>query len=256
MKILNFYNFIIEKVQDDWFEKNPDFYLSKNNILINNRKKENVNKEEIGKLTYNKTVEKEITDYNLIEMNKLKNISYEDIFFRHTYIFNQSTNHNDTHYTVYFKDKVLEKHIKKHELIKNPFFRMEHSEEKVYFGHLKNRYHADSIDDKVKGIGLGYKIYKSFVKKQGYITSDEHASVDAKKLYYNLLKDPDIFCVIDKNAIDKNSIFGNDTNKVLLIWKDYDKIEQLIRIIRKHELAHGRKYEYDKELLKYIKNIK
>ena len=41
----------------------------------------------------------------------------------------------------------------------------------------------------------------------------------------------------------------------MIIWKDYPKMEQLLRIVRTHELRNKRKYEYDKALLPYIENI-
>ena len=58
----------------------------------------------------------------------------------------------------------------------------------------------------------------------------------------------------DKDS--KQGTFGKDTQKVLLVWKDHPKIEKLMRIVRKHELKSGLKYKYDKDLLKYIKNVK
>lgn len=43
-KIFNFKKFITEKVQTDWFEKNHDFYLSKNKKEIQSDKQENIEK--------------------------------------------------------------------------------------------------------------------------------------------------------------------------------------------------------------------
>jgi len=65
------------------------------------------------------------------------------------------------------------------------------------------------------------------------------------------------FSVIDKGkkTRDEYTEFYNDTAKIMLIWKDYPKTEQLVKIVRTYELRNGRKYIYDKNLLLYIKNI-
>ena len=243
-------------------------YYQANDLFITKNKDEYIKKiDELkadGRKIYyfnNKTKGKEFTDIELVEVNriknKLKNITIDDIYFT-------SSGENDSvneelfisrdSYEVRFKDKELEKEIYKYKLISYGFFEREDNPGKVYFGHLRNRYHTRSIDQQLKGIGLGYKIYKAFLKFNGYMVSDEQTSMDARKIYLNLLKDNDIYYVIDKNT--KGDIGNYDPSaKVMLIWKDYPKMEKLLRIVRTHELRNKRKYEYDKELLPYIQNI-
>lgn len=386
-KVMDFYDFVIEKIQDDYFEKNPNFYLSKNKERIKKQKDENeernkdsedfgkkiknVKIEDIGfeyneqwkeyismkpdflinkylvregkpgeyffsvsngirneydykvyvafinklsknenitityiprdiintifeniegyysvlyndseqdslfltkKLENYKTKIKELkninyvkiiytnynikgkvfTDYNSViktkVRNKLKNISYEDIYF---------TNKEKIYY-IHFKDNELDKLAKSSKLVPYEFFTKEpYIKNKEYFGHLRNRYHIISgLGEEVKGIGLGYKIYKAFLKQVGYIISDEQTSTDARKIYYNLLKDDDIYHIIDRSGEHIGQDYSTDSEKILLIWKDYPKKEKLISIIRKNELNTKRKYKYDKELMKYVSNIK
>jgi len=205
-----------------------------------------IRKDEYKKIIYTnfKTKGKELTDYEQIQVNKAKNllkeISYEDIKFK--------PSHGGRAYDVILPDG----------LVLNGFFMKEgvHGS-KVYFGHLKNRFHvAAGLREEFKGIGLGYKIYKAFLKHNGYYVSDEQTSTGARKMYYNLLKDDDVLHVIDQYGETKGDSFSKDSQKVLLVWKDHPKIEKLMRIVRKHELRNKRKYKYDKDLLKYIENVK
>ena len=87
------------------------------------------------------------------------------------------------------------------------------------------------------------------------MVSDEQTSLAARKIYLNLMKDDDVYFIVDKKKT-KNGTYASDSSKVMLIWKDYPKMEQLLRIVRTHELRNKRRYEYDKSLLPYIKNIK
>lgn len=105
----------------------------------------------------------------------------------------------------------------------------------------------------MNGIGLGYKIYKAFLKLHGYLVSDEQTSPKARKIYYNLLKDEDVYYIIDKSAPETGSTYSKDSSKILILWKDNPKLERIIKLIHQHELSSDRKYEYDKELLKFIK---
>ncbi len=113
--------------------------------------------------------------------------------------------------------------------------------EKEYFGHLKNRYHVGNIGHEIKGIGFGYKCYKAFVKYNGYIVSDTSTSTQAKNIYIKLLKDDDIYHVIN----DKE-------DKIMLIWKDYPNTEKLMRIVKAEEKKSNKKFIYDDGLLKKL----
>jgi hypothetical protein len=229
-------------------------FLTKNiNKYKNKIKKIRSNNE--NKIIYynNKVKGREFTDIENLEINKirnkLKNITIDDIYFEKT----EESKYGDQ-YSVKFKDKKLDSDVYKYNLISKNFFNQEKDPSKVYFGHLKNRYHTHSLSDAIKGIGLGYKIYKAFLKFNGYMVSDEQTSLDARKMYLYMLKDSDIYYIIDKNIKNKEKdAFSKDSAKVMLIWKDYPKIEQIVKIVRENELRNKRKYDYDKELQKYIK---
>jgi len=181
--------------------------------------------------------------------NKLKNISYDDIYF--------TTTNNGKTYGVNFKNEALEKINKLTPFLSKDFFQSEGNmyPGKMYFGHLRNRYHIGGLPLELQGIGFGYKIYKAFLKHNGYFVSDEQTSTGARKMYYNLLKDDDVLHVIDRSGKFTGQKLGSDSEKVLLIWKDYPKIEKLINIIRKTELENNRTYKYDKDLMKYVRNV-
>ena len=207
-----------------------------------------------------KTKGKEFTDIELLEINniknKLKKISIDDIYFtKDDWSKEDGFLSKRVSYSVKFKDKDLNSKMYLYGLIHNLFFTREDSPSKVYFGHLKNRYHTSSISNYIQGIGVGYKIYKAFLKFNGYMVSDEQTSLAARKIYLNLMKDEDVHYIVEKKKA-QNGTYSNDSSKVMLIWKDYPRMEQILRIVRTHELRNKRKYEYDKALLPYIKNIK
>lgn len=215
-------------------------FLTKNEKLY----KEEITEllEEKVKIIYNnnKVKGKELFDYKIIEINKIKNklklIDYNDINFIKT-----SGTYNLTYYTPKFNDEKLNSDIDKYKLISKSLFYNENKSEKEYFGHLKNRYHCNPISEYIRGIGIGYKLYKAFIKYQGYIISDENTTIDARNVYYKLLHDDDIYYIIDS----KN-------NKVMLIWKDNPKLEQILRIVRQYEKINNLNFDYDKKIEKNL----
>ena len=239
----------------DGHHRDMILFLTKSKRDFSAKLKE-IKKNDDWKIFYlnNKVKGKELTDYQEIKTNhlrnKLRDISYKDIVFEKT--------ENGYGYKYKFKDKELNNELAQLGLTNSGFFIKEGHGRKVYFGHLKNRFHVgQGLPEAFKGIGLGYKLYKAFLKHNGYYVSDEQTSTGARKMYYYLLKDDNVLHVIDKEDKDPNQgSFGQDTQKVLLVWKDHPKLEKLMRIVRKHELKSGRKYKYDKELLKYIENVK
>jgi hypothetical protein len=244
-----FYNFGFgEKL---YLTRNREEYKNK----ITELRKEN------SKIYYfnNKTKGKEFTDIELLEINntknKLKKITIDDIYFtKDDWSDEEGSLSKRVSYSVKFKDKELNSKMYLYGLIHGCFFTREDSPSKVYFGHLRNRYHTSSISSYIQGIGVGYKIYKAFLKFNGYMVSDEQTSLNARKIYLNLMKDDDVYFIVDKKGI-KDGTYASDSSKVMLIWKDYPKMEQLVRIVRTHELRNKRHYEYDKDLLPYVKNI-
>ena len=188
----------------------------------------------------NKTKGKELLDTDKVETkinkirNKLKNITIDDITF-------SSPDHIS--YNVVLRDIDINHFVKMHDLINYRFFNREKNYDKSYFGHLRNRFHVRGISRKLRGIGLGYKIYKSFIRYIGYIISDSQSSLEARNVYYNLLKDKDLYHIIDLNK--KNQ-------PIILIWKSYPNLKKLLKIVRDTELLNNRHYEYDRRLLKYL----
>lgn len=185
-------------------------------------------------LYFNNKNKKEFTDFEVLKINKLKNyfknIKLDDIYFT---VSNRG-------YSVHIKDKKLDDYFQ--EFVGNDYFQKEHMssyDSKFNFGKLKNRYHTNGLRNYFRGIGLGYKIYKQFVKFQGYITSNKQISVMAKNIYRKLLNDEDIYHVIDK-----------DNQSIILIYKDYKNISKLLKLIRVYELKEGLNFKYDKKLYK------
>jgi hypothetical protein len=236
---INNYYIVVYKTISDYvmfLSKTKDDFIKKIKNIKNKYKIYYVN---------NKIKGKDFTDYENLDINKIKNklkrISYDDITFR---------NDNNKYYDVVFLDKELNDKVKKYNLITDGFFIREdygYGTEIIvdtpeYFGHLRNRFHSGNLSNKIKNIGLGYKIYKSFIKYMGYIISDDKTTPEARKIYYYLLKDDDIYHVIDK-----------ENNRILLIWKNYPKIKKLLNIIRNHEKKNNLHYDYDKRLMNYLK---
>jgi len=241
-------------IDSTWSTKDV-LFLTKDKDLFTQEIKEIKESEECKILYFNnKTRGKELTDYENIELtkirNKLKNISYTDISFVDRS--KPPYNYSGKEYKPIILNEDLS--IKMRQL--GGFFigfQQEKNPGKIYFGHLKNRFHLQGSVGYFKGIGLGYKIYKAFLKFQGYMISDEQTTTDARKMYYNLMKDEDVYYIIDRDVEHKGDSWSSDSEKVLLLWKDNPKLEQIVRIVREEEKKNGRHYEYDKDLQKYLK---
>jgi hypothetical protein len=225
-----------------FLSKDKDKYLSKIKDVKENREGYKI-------LYYNNKVKgKELINYKDLNItkirNKLKNIKYTDIGFIIDKRFDEWED-RPLKYRVVLNDKELDKQLEESELLRSFNFSKESKHmmaDKTYFGHLKNRYHTGYLGHEIQGIGFGYKCYKAFVKFNGYIVSDTSTSVSARNTYRKLLKDDDIYHVIN----DKE-------DKIMLIWKDYKNIEKLMRIVKKEEERSNKKFIYDDELLKYLK---
>ena len=65
----------------------------------------------------------------------------------------------------------------------------------------------DLIPKNLRGLSLGYKIYKFILNKVNFIMTNKFNTLDAKNLWYNILKDKDVFSGTNENyniIIDKN----------------------------------------------------
>lgn len=55
------------------------------------------------------------------------------------------------------------------------------------------------IPKEIRGVFIGYKLYKVVIIKYGFITSNEFSSGDAYHIWYNLLLDDDLFSFTSNN---------------------------------------------------------
>lgn len=238
MKIGEYYGIYYSYIDDS--KKHTMLYITKNEDLYKDEISELL--QEDVKIIYNnnKIKGKELFDYDTIEINKIKNklkvIDYTDVSFE-----SNTGLYDVTYYTPKFNDTKLNDEIEKYKLISKSLFYNEVKSKKEYFGHLKNRFHCNPISEYIRGIGIGYKLYKAFIKYQGYTISDEDTTIDARNVYFKLLHDDDIYHIID-----------SENNKVMLIWKDNKKLEQILRIVRQYELSNELKFDYDKKIEKYL----
>ena len=76
-----------------------------------------------------------------------------------------------------------------------------------------NKIHfVDGIPPELRGIGLGYIIYKEFIKYIGYASSLDSASLSAQNVWYKLAQDSDFYTVIIKS--------NKSLNAILVIYKN------------------------------------
>lgn len=154
------------------------------------------------------TKKKEIKpdDNSLIDLrNSLKIIDYTDIIFD----LGDKWGPNEQFYNIGFKDKsidVLLTYAKNYavshkivgEKINQNKFDISVSVNKSEF----NRVHFHKALPKLlRGIGFGYKIYKSLGMELGYISSDNTASMSAQSVWYHLVQDSDFNHIISKNFV-------------------------------------------------------
>jgi len=72
----------------------------------------------------------------------------------------------------------------------------------------------DLIPDELKGLSIGYKIYKFVLDKSKFLMTNKNNSPEAKNLWYNLLKDDDMYAGTNKYY---NIIIKKDISDELLI---------------------------------------
>lgn len=182
------------------------------------------------------TIGKEVPDYDKIGANrvrnKLKHITPDDIIFTQPNAMYRGTSSS---YNAEIKDPILNAEVKKYHLINKPFFEYSASDHRV---------HNNGISPEVRNIGLGYKIYKAFIKKAGYITSDMQTTILGVNLYHSLLQDPDFYHIVYKKP-------GSANQKIYLIWKDYPNIANLMKKIEDLQI-NSNDYDIDPRLDKYF----
>jgi hypothetical protein len=109
-----------------------------------------------------------------------------------------------------------------------------------------NRIHfREGVHPYLKGIGLGYIIYESFIKYLGYGSSSESATSDARKIWKKLLNDPDF-----------HGIVCGDENQggVLIFDKSYNKdVETIAKNFLSNKCGGGA--NIDDSLIKLYPNL-
>jgi len=218
-------DFIFELVQPDFFEKNPGFYLT-------DIRDKNINKKE----------QKQEKD-NVKEL--FQDVEVNDIYF-------ERKRRYYTSYILHFKKEYLDNEYiklcgKQGRGYKRLYFYKNEYENNWFFGkEVGHRFHIDfGLPSKMQNIGIGLKIYKAFLKHVGYIVSNYNINGKVSSIYYQLLQDPDYYHIIDLDDRD-------DKDKIMIIDKKYEHIDELLKIIRKKENEENREYIYDKELQRYV----
>ena len=196
-----------------------------------------------------KKVKKEpnIDDPKLIELRELiKNIDYTDISFIDGEIYG-----SEKFYSVVIDDKDINdllsysKNYAKRfriggETVSPNKFGITISITKTDF----NRVHFHKpLPNILRGVGLGYKIYKALAFKLGFLSSDNTASFAAQSVWYYLIQDPDFNHILCKNF-------------VFLIKRDLsidDKINIVKSYMKQYNWLFDDEFDIDDQLVEELK---
>jgi len=149
--------------------------------------------------------EPNLDDSYLVKLrNAVKNINYKDIHFQPTeqyqseQFYNVEIDNKEINLLLtYAKNYALQDKVAG-EKVKPEKFEFVVSVNETDF----NRVHfRKSLPKLLRGIGLGYKIYKSLAFKLGYISSDNTATFAAQSVWYYLIQDPDFNYILHKNFV-------------------------------------------------------
>jgi hypothetical protein len=149
--------------------------------------------------------EPNLDDSYLVKLrNAVKNINYKDIHFQPTeqyqseQFYNVEIDNKEINLLLtYVKNYALQDKVAG-EKVKPEKFEFTVSVNETDF----NRVHfRKSLPKLLRGIGLGYKIYKSLAFKLGYISSDNTATFAAQSVWYYLIQDPDFNYILHKNFV-------------------------------------------------------
>ena len=122
----------------------------------------------------------------------------------------------------------------------------------------------------LRGLGIGYSVYKNFIKYIGWAQSGGDALINAKLIWKKLLTDTDFYIIVSPNkimAIDKNIIgkpyilagttLQNYTTKNNnKIYSDQNVIDIVSRFLKKHDIESLKKVQIDPELIEKYPVIK
>ena len=170
-----------------------------------------------------------LRDEKLVELRSaVKGINYTDIYFQEGELYQ-----NEQFYNVeidnkkinilltYAKNYAKQNKIAGEKVIPNKFD-INVSVNDTDF----NRVHFHkSLPKILRGVGLGYKIYKSLALKLGYLSSDNTASFAAQSVWYYLIQDPDFNYILHKNfvfIIKRDLPINQKMGIVMSYMKQYD----------------------------------
>lgn len=125
-----------------------------------------------------------------------------------------------------------------------------------------NRTHIEPIPVFMRGLGLGYKMYKAVIKRLGYLTTFDDASSTAKKLWSNLVQDPDFYALItDKGALLIDKKFNKLQSEEIILGyiRDFYGINisgRIDRDIRNKFHSEDSSIKVDPEMKKAFINLK
>jgi hypothetical protein len=96
----------------------------------------------------------------------------------------------------------------------------------------------DGLPVNLRNLGLGYKLYKLVIEKNGFITSNRFCNDNAKNIWYYLMLDRDLYCytsyvnsgVIDKKLNNKEIKKILDNIQNLDVYFDDELQEKIIEI--------------------------
>jgi hypothetical protein len=241
----NYYGLYYE-IGEGAYGKNYELFLTTIHEKYSEKLKESKNStREKYKIIYynNKVKDREFFDIssmkNLDIMKKFKNIRVEDVDFKE---FGTDYTKSPKYKLKFKNDDLTQDFISlKGDLIFD-LANESQMEDQLFGDKIGHRYHMyGGLPDILKGIGLGYKIYKAFIKRVGYICSNSQSSGSAQNIYNKLLKDPDYYSIVDKGSRKTRA-------RVMIIDKNYPYLQKLLDLVKKREIKEKTKYIYDKEL--------
>jgi len=108
-----------------------------------------------------------------------------------------------------------------------------------------NRIHfPQGISEVIRGLGLGYNIFKEFIKFLGWGTSAKGSTDAALNIWRKLLNDPDFYGVVTKSEND-------DSNSLLVIYKNFDfkefKPDDIVINFLKFRKKQDNDFKFNKE---------
>lgn len=225
--------------------KSQDVYLTN---YMNGEKPERVVKD----MTLNDSQMSELEDIK----RDIKKISWKDLKVKRS-----GSSFNNL--TIYFE--LPEPIINKLKNIGNDFYKNEVVSKRMQMeieAANHNRTHIEAIPGFMRGLGLGFKMYKAVVKRLGYITTFGDASPSAKKLWSNLIQDPSFYVLLTDNGallIDKKYDKFRSEEVIINYIKDYYGVNiygKIDKNVRDKFHMDNNPIKVDPEMAKAFNNLK